>query len=236
MKKENIISIILVLCFLPFCVRLFLEMIGLDLNIRFDGQTMLYLCVGIVAVMIVGLIWGYYQHVDYMEKQKVSNSDKKMLLHRMAEEMGERYEDYTYVTAYVSQIHHREHIINSPYKRYSRQPYIIAFNNSETIIYRFQIRQGIIQLILPRLDINWASSSWKYHIGEDRIELVIANDPSALSVAEAMPIIGTKYVIDKVLHSAHNKMIAWHPLGIYQENEFWRLVNCLGGYPNSQQY
>ena len=235
MKKENLISIIIILCISPIIIKVFLTGVALDFDIYLSDQTMLYLCVGIIAVLIVGLIWVYYSNVNYMENQKTTGSDKAMLLRRMAEEMGERYEDYTYVTAYVIQTSHRRNTINSPYEYYPRQPYVIAFNDSETVIYRFQVRQGVIQLF-PRLDINWASSSWKYHIGEDRIELVISNSPSTLGIAEVSPLVGTKYVIDKVLHSAHNKMIAWHPLGIYQENEFWRFVKCLAGYPNSQSY
>lgn len=236
MKKEEVIVIIFVLCCLPVCIWIFLETVGLDMNIRLSDKTMLCLTVGIFAVMIGGLIWMYRQHVDYMEKQRVSGSDKALLLRRMAEEMGERYEDYTYVAAYVVQSSRRHHhVSSSPYKYYHLQPYVIAFNNSGAFIYRFQLRRGVIQLILPCSFVNWASSAWKYRIEEDSITLVTANDPSFLDVAEVMPITGTAYVIDKKISSAQNKAIAQHPLGIYQENEFWRLVNCLAKYPNSQQ-
>lgn len=202
-----------------------------------SDQTLLCLTVGICVFIIGGLIWMYRQHVGYMEKQRVSGSDKALLLRRMAEEMGERYEDYTYVTAYVVQPSRRRnhHVSSSPYIDYRLRPYVIAFNNNGAFIYRFQVKRGVIQLILPCSFVNWESSTWKCRIEEDRITLVITDDPSFMSVAEFMPIVGTAYVIDKELFSAQNKVIAQHPLGIYQENEFWRLVNCLANYPNSQQ-
>lgn len=233
MGKQKTQTTLLIICSFVSCVIIFILNIYKD-KVHMSDKQILWVFVGLIAATAAGLVWGYRQHVLYMEEQKINNSDKAMLLHRMKEELGERYNAYSYVTAYVHSSH-RHHRHNSPVKDYPRIPYIIVFNNTETILYRFQIRQNTIQLFPPKI-LSWATISWKYHISEDKIELVLANDPSLLNVAEFMPLAGQKLNIDKVLFSARNKMIALHPLGIYQENEFRQFANCLSGYPNSQRY
>lgn len=183
----------------------------------------------------IGVIWVWHRHILYMEEQKTTGSDKTMLLRRMAEELGEEYENYTIIVAYVEVLRRRNIHRQYKYRNYPRIPFAIAFNNQETIIYRFQLRQGAIELFSGER-ICWADTSWKYHLGDNYIDLVLAKDPAFLGIAEVAPLAGTKLTIRTKLQSARPEGIAWHPLGIYQDNEFWRFVQCLANYPNAQQY
>lgn len=167
-----------------------------------------YVAVATIFI-IIAIVFYFKKKSAYMRQQKETGTDKKKVMDAMQRQMGDHFPDYTYVVGYYTKTEN----YGTGFKYYY-YPYILAFSNTELIIFSFLMRNGEL-IIRSRLDINW-----------NETELNSVEDGSGTKMhiypAGELMIINVKKVIDSNGLEKSDK-----PLGIYQEQEVERFINLL---------
>ena len=161
--------------------------------------------IGIVAIIIYAL----RKKSSYMKQQKETGADKKKVMDAMQKQMGDRFSDYTYVVGFYTKTEG-----GGGRYTYYYYPYILAFSNTELIIFSFLMRDGEL-IIRNRMDINWNETELNSTENSKGTKMHIY-------VAGEMMIINVNKVIDSTGIEKSDK-----PLGIYQEQEVERFINLL---------
>ena len=163
----------------------------------------------VITVIAVGVVMFFVKKSAYMKQQKENGTDKKKVMDAMQKQMGNRFPDYTYVVGFYTKTEN----YGRGYKYY-HYPYILAFSNTELIIFSFLMRDGEL-IVRNRLDINW-----------DETELNSAENSKGtkmhLYLSGEMMIINVNKVIESNGIERSDK-----PLGIYQEQEVERFISLL---------
>ena len=165
--------------------------------------------VAFIAVVVVMIL---VKKSAYMKQQKETGADKKKVMDAMQKQMGDRFPDYRYVVGFYTKTEN----YGSGYKYYY-YPYILAFSDTELIIFPFLMRDGQL-IVRNRLDINW---------NETELNSVENSKGTKmhLYLSGEMMIINVNKVIDSNGLEKSDK-----PLGIYQEQEVEHFISLLPKY------
>lgn len=176
------------------------------------GAIMFFGFVELILGKVGMIVFGFATNKDYMRKQKADNTDKKKLLDLMAEVMGDRYKNYTYVTGFFEKTE-----MGGKIWFYS---YVLAFNQTDMVILSFIVEQGQV-ILIDRMPVDWNEATVKYHFYNDDINLEFMLGSEQITI-----------YVRKVIKSdgAENSS---KPLAVFQEKEAELLKSYLPGYPNA---
>lgn len=165
------------------------------------------------------IIWMVVSQSSYMRKQKKTGADKKRVMDLMQRFMGERFFDYQYIVGYYTK---KEPKFGKVILYYN--PYILAFSDTEIIIFSFLVKNGEI-ILRNRLDINWQEIGMNYFVNSCKtafLRFYIEEDWLYINVSRVISSSGAEKS-DK-------------PLGIYQEQETSRFIKLLPLYKSYCKY
>lgn len=169
-----------------------------------------YILVAAALIFIVAVIVMAKMKISkYMKQQKETGADKKKVMDAMQKLMGDRFPDYTYVVGYYTKQENRGRKIT-----YYYYPYILAFSNTELIIFPFLMREGEL-IVRNRLDVNWKETELNSTENSKgtRLHIYLGGEMMIVNV-------------DKVIES-NGVEKSDKPLGIYQEQEVERFISML---------
>ncbi|MCM1118829.1 MAG: hypothetical protein NC543_05640 [bacterium] len=167
----------------------------------------------IVALVLVGIVvvflMGLHKKSVYMKQQKETGADKKKVMDAMQKQMGDQFSNYSYVVG-----HYTKKEGGGGSYTYYYYPYILAFSNTELIIFSFLMRDGEL-IIRNRIDIDWNETELNSTENSNgtKMHIYIAGEMMIIQVEKVIKSFG----VEK----------SDTPLGIYQEQEVERFINLL---------
>lgn len=179
----------------------------------FDLDTIMGIGFVVVVIAVIGLsIYGVWQGIQYMKKQKEEGTDKKKVVDAMTRVMQEKLYDYTYAVGNYTKT--ERYGRTTTYYYYS---YILAFNSSELAIFPFVVKDKEV-ILRNCMTINWNEVKFSYKTGKKGLDMTIT-------------LAGENLIINvlKVQKSSGVEKSA-NPLGVYQEAEVEKLVSYLPQY------
>lgn len=189
-------------------------MSGNNLNLNNISHIAGIIIVGIMGILFITLlIMLVVSYSSYMDTQKKTGADKQKVMDIMQLFMGKQYSNYQYVVGhYTKEVSKLGQVICYYY------PYILAFSDTELIIFSFLVRDGKL-IIRNRLDINWQETGMHYFVSRTKtvfLYLYIEGDCMQINIPRVVNSSG----IEK----------SDTPLGIYQEQEAYRFISLLPLY------
>lgn len=186
-------------------------------NLKLDNISLIagIIIVGIMGILFITLlIMLVVSYSSYMDTQKKTGADKQKVMDIMQLFMGKQYSNYQYIVGHYTKKEENKFGEAICYL----YPYILAFSDTELIIFSFLVRDGKL-IIRNRLDVNWQETGMHYFVSRTKtvfLYLYIEGDCMQIN-------------IPRVVNSSGVEK-SDTPLGIYQEQEAYRFISLLPLY------